>query len=179
MNLLRGRVHRLEALIEGLLAYSCVGRIQTATSKVSVATLIDEILNSLALPPTFTIEIEPLLPTLVTERLPLEQVFTNLISNAIKHHPRTDGRVQISVQERGRFYEFAVADNGAGIAPGHHERVFGIFQTLEPRDKSENTGVGLAIVKKIVESQGGTIWIESQEGEGATFRFTWPKQPTK
>ncbi|MBV9388864.1 MAG: PAS domain S-box protein [Chroococcidiopsidaceae cyanobacterium CP_BM_ER_R8_30] len=179
MNLLRGRVHRLEALINGLLAYSRVGRLRTETSKVSVTALLNEIIDSLGFPQTFTIEVEPLLPTLVTERLPLEQVFTNLISNAIKHHPRADGRVQISAREQGKFYEFTVADNGAGIAPQYHERVFGIFQTLEARDESENTGIGLAIVKKIVESQGGTIWIKSQEGEGATFYFTWPKQPTK
>ncbi|MBV8885655.1 MAG: PAS domain S-box protein [Chroococcidiopsidaceae cyanobacterium CP_BM_RX_35] len=179
MDLLRGRVHRLEALIDGLLAYSRVGRLETATSKVSVTTLVNEVIDSLAFPPTFTIEVEPLLPTLVTERLLLEQVFTNLIGNAIKHHPRTDGRVQISAQKQSKFYEFAITDDGAGIAPQYHERVFGIFQTLEARDKSENTGIGLAIVKKIVESQGGTVWLESQEGEGATFRFTWPNQPTK
>jgi signal transduction histidine kinase len=115
------------------------------------------------------------MPTFMTERLPLEQVFTNLISNAIKHHPRLDGKVQISVQDLNSFYEFTVADDGAGIAPQYHEKVFGIFQTLEARDKSENTGIGLAIVKKIVERQGGTICLESQEGQGATFRFTWRK----
>ncbi len=179
MNLLRGRVHRMEALINGLLEYSRVGRLETATATVSVATLLAEVIDSLAPTETFTIEVEPNMPTLVTERLPLEQVFANLLSNAIKHHPRTDGKVQISVQDQGKLYEFAVTDDGAGIAPQYHEKVFGIFQTLEARDKSENTGLGLAIVKKIVEGHGGTIKLESQSGQGATFRFTWPKQPTK
>lgn len=179
MNLLRGRVHRMEALINGLLEYSRVGRLETATATVSVATLLAEVIDSLAPTETFTIEVEPNMPTLVTERLPLEQVFANLLSNAIKHHPRTDGKVQISVQDQGKLYEFTVTDDGAGIAPQYHEKVFGIFQTLEARDKSENTGIGLAIVKKIVEDHGGTIKLESQSGQGATFRFTWPKQPTK
>jgi hypothetical protein len=175
MDLLRGRVHRMEALINGLLQYSRVGRFETAKVTVSVASLLAEVIDSLAPPETLTITVEPNMPTLVTHRLPLEQVFTNLISNAIKHHPGKDGKVQISVQDQGLFYEFAVADDGAGIAPQYHEKVFGIFQTLEARDKSENTGIGLAIVKKIVEGQGGSIRLESQEGQGARFSFTWSK----
>jgi len=175
MDLLRGRVHRMEALINGLLQYSRVGRLDTKKSTVSVATLLAEVIDSLAPPETFTIEVEPNIPILVTERLPLEQVFTNLISNAIKHHPRQDGKVRISVQDQKSFYEFAVTDDGAGIAPQYHEKVFGIFQTLEARDKTENTGIGLAIVKKIIEGQGGTIRLESHEGQGAKFCFTWAK----
>lgn len=175
MNLLRGRVHRMEALINGLLQYSRVGRFETATATVSVTNLLAEVIDSIAPPPTFTVEVAPNMPTFVTERLPLEQVFTNLISNAIKHHPKVDGKVQISVTDQGAFYEFAVADDGHGIAPQYHEKVFVIFQTLEARDKVENTGIGLAIVKKIVEGKGGTIRLASQEGKGATFYFTWPK----
>lgn len=175
MDLLRGRVHRMEALINGLLQYSRVGRFETAKVTVSVASLLAEVIDSLAPPETLTITVEPNMPTLVTHRLPLEQVFTNLINNAIKHHPRKDGKVQISVHEQGSFYEFAVVDDGAGIAPQYHEKVFGIFQTLQARDKSENTGIGLAIVKKIVEGQGGSIRLKSQEGQGASFSFTWPK----
>lgn len=175
MNLLRGRVYRMEALINGLLQYSRVGRLQTKTATVSVAALLAEVIDTLAPPETFTVVVESNMPTLVTQRLPLEQVFTNLIGNCLKHHPRIDGKVQISVQDRGLFYEFVVTDDGSGIAPQYHEKVFGIFQTLEARDKSENTGIGLAIVKKIVESQGGIIRLESQEEKGATFRFTWSK----
>ena len=115
------------------------------------------------------------MPTIVTEKLPLQQVFTNLISNAIKYHPRQDGRVSISVQEYASHYEFVVADDGDGIAPEYHDKVFGIFQTLLPRDTIESTGIGLAIVKKIVEQQGGTIRLKSQPGQGAAFYFTWKK----
>jgi signal transduction histidine kinase len=118
----------------------------------------------------------PGMPTLITERLPLEQVFANLISNGIKHNHRSDGQIVISVAEQTDFYEFFVADNGPGIAPEFHEKVFVMFQTLKARDTVENTGVGLAIVKKIIEDKGGTISLDSDLGQGATFRFTWSKQ---
>ncbi len=179
MNLLRGRVHRMEALIDGLLHYSRVGRLRTELQLVDVETLLAQVIDSLAPPPKFTITVMPDMPTLWTERLPLEQVFANLISNAIKHNPRPDGQIVISVQEYAHCYEFAVTDNGPGIAPQFHDKVFVMFQTLEPRDKVENTGVGLAIVKKIIEDQGGIITVESEQHQGATFRFTWPKQPVE
>lgn len=175
MNLLRGRVHRMENLINGLLQYSRVGRIKREAQPVDVGRLITEILDSLSIPPDFTIEVRGEMPILVTEELPLQQVFTNLISNAIKHHNRADGRVVISVEEQENCYRFSVADDGVGIEPEYHEKVFGIFQTLEARDTKENTGIGLSIVKKIVESQRGEIALESQRGEGATFWFTWQK----
>lgn len=176
MDLLRGRVHRMEALIEGILQYSRVGRLKRSIEEVDVENLLQEILDSLAPPPTFTIAIQPGMPQLMTERLPLEQVFSNLIGNAIKHHDRLDGQVKICVQDQGDFYEFSVADDGPGILPQYHEKVFVIFQTLLARDKMENTGIGLSLVKKIVEDKGGRVWIESDIGKGAIFRFTWPKQ---
>jgi PAS domain S-box-containing protein len=177
MNLLRGRVHRMEGLIEGLLQYSRVGRIEVPSEMVKVEKLLAEIIDSLAPPSGFEVKVEPGMPTFVTEKLALQQVFSNLISNAIKHNRSESGHVKISVKELDEFYEFSVADDGPGIAPQYHDKVFVIFQTLEARDKVENTGIGLSLVKKIVEGQGGTISLESAEGEGATFRFTWPKQP--
>ncbi|WP_278187371.1 PAS domain S-box protein [Microcoleus vaginatus] len=177
MNLLRGRVHRMEGLIEGLLQYSRVGRIQVPSEMVKVENLLAEIIDSLAPPSEFEVKVEPGMPTFVAEKLPLQQVFANLISNAIKHNRAESGHVKISVKELEDFYEFSVEDDGPGIAPQYHDKVFVIFQTLEARDKVENTGIGLSLVKKIVEGQGGSISLESAEGEGATFRFTWPKQP--
>ncbi|WP_413164485.1 PAS domain S-box protein [Capilliphycus salinus ALCB114379] len=175
MSLLRGRVHRMENLINGLLQYSRVGRIQAKAEKVEVGKLLEDVIDSLDPPSTFTIEIEGEMPTLITQRLSLEQVFSNLISNAIKHHERPDGRVTVKSVARGKFYEFSVTDDGPGIAPQYREKVFTIFQTLKPRDEAENTGIGLSIVKKIIETQGGTIELESDLGQGATFRFSWPK----
>jgi len=175
MQLLRGRVHRLEALINGLLEYSRAGRLKSEPESVEVEALLTQVIDTFATPTQFSIEVAPGMPKLVTERLPLQQVFTHLIGNAIKHHPAPDGTVKISVQERGDAYEFAVADDGAGIAPRFHERVFVMFQTLKAKETVENIGVGLAIAKRIVESKEGSIRLESQEGRGSTFYFTWPK----
>jgi PAS domain S-box-containing protein len=175
IQILRGRVHRLEALINGLLEYSRVGRTEIAPETVDVAKLLANIIDSLDPPPTFTIEIEAGMPTLTAKKIPLFQVFSNLIGNAIKHHHRDNGHIKISVRDRGKFYEFAVTDDGPGIDPKHHERVFDIFQTLQSRDQIESTGIGLAIVKKIIEAEGGTIHLESKLGDGSTFRFTWVK----
>jgi signal transduction histidine kinase len=174
MDLLRGRVYRLEALIDGLLAYSRIGRYEVPNDRVNVAQLLVEIVDSLAPPPTFTITIHPNMPTFTTKKLLLYQVFSNLINNAIEHCDRPDGNVQIFVRHGGQNYEFSVVDNGPGIAPEYHERIFVIFQTLKGRDVKENTGIGLSIVKKIVETEGGEIAIESELGKGTTFRFTWP-----
>jgi signal transduction histidine kinase len=118
------------------------------------------------------------MPTFLSERVPLQQVFINLIGNAVKYTSaaRADGAVDISWRHAGDFYEFAVRDNGPGIAPEFHERIWGIFQTLEARDRVEGTGIGLSVVKKIIETRGGRVWVESTAGRGATFRFTWPKR---
>ncbi|MBF2026071.1 MAG: CHASE3 domain-containing protein [Oscillatoriales cyanobacterium C42_A2020_001] len=177
MQLLRGRVHRMEALINGLLEYSRIGRVKTSIETISLTKLLAEIVDSLAPPSTFAIHISPELPTFKAKVLPLRQVFANLIGNAIKHHDKDAGHIQISVKDLGTFYEFAVADDGPGIHPDFHQKIFTIFQTLQARDTKESTGIGLSIVKKIVETEGGTIRVESQEGQGSTFYFTWLKTP--
>ncbi|MBF2019425.1 MAG: PAS domain S-box protein [Hydrococcus sp. C42_A2020_068] len=175
MELLRQRVYRMESLINGLLQYSRVGRSEVATETVNVGELLDEVLDSLAPPATFTISVPPQTPTIVAKRLLLTQVFANLIGNAIKHHHRPDGRIEITATEKGDYYEFAITDDGPGIAPEYHERIFGIFQTLKANHSHESTGIGLSIVKKIIETEGGEIVLESELDKGATFRFTWPK----
>jgi signal transduction histidine kinase len=142
---------------------------------VHVSTLLSEVIELLAPSPNVLIVVEPEMPTLKTERVLLEQIFINLISNALKHAKSANARVQVSVQDVGKFYQFAIADNGSGIAPKYHEKIWLIFQRLEARDKVEGTGVGLSIVKKIVESRGGRVWLASDLGTGATFYFTWPK----
>ncbi|MEG3439293.1 PAS domain S-box protein [Pannus brasiliensis CCIBt3594] len=174
MELLRGRVQRMIHLIDGLLEYSRVGRWTVETEPVSIAALLAEIIDSIAPPPTFTITIADPMPTPLTKRLPLRQVFANLIGNAIKHHDRPDGHIEISARDLGDRYEFSVRDDGPGIAPEHHDRIFGIFQTLKSVDNAESTGIGLTIVQKILDTEGGSIALESDIGKGATFRFTWP-----
>ena len=180
LSLMRQRVHRMEKLISGILALARVGRVVQANETVFVRTLLREVVDMLNPPAGFRVELPFFLPTLTTNAVQLQQVFSNLISNALKyhHHPAT-GTVHIGCDDAGEFYLFSVTDDGPGIDPEYHERIFVIFQTLTERDTLESTGVGLAIVKKIVERQGGRIGVKSAEGQGATFSFTWPKQPPK
>jgi PAS domain S-box-containing protein len=173
MELLRNRVYRMESLIDGLLQYSRVGRTEVAAEMVNVRDLLFEIVDSLAPPVTFAIEIQQTMPTLFAKQLLLSQVFSNLISNAIKHHDRPNGKIVIGAIAREDCYEFSVSDDGPGIALSDRDRVFEIFQTLKSSEKNENTGIGLSIVKKIVETEGGEITLKSELGKGTTFRFTW------
>ena len=172
---LRGRVQRMEKLLDDLLAYSRADRYTYPEERVDTAELVDDIVRLVAPSEGFTVMVPEPMPALVTQRVPLEQVLRNLINNAIKHHHRSDGFVQVTAHDLGDFIEFAVTDNGPGIAAEFHERIFQIFQTLKPRDHVEGSGMGLAIVKKVVEGRGGVVSVESEVGQGATFRFTWPK----
>jgi PAS domain S-box-containing protein len=174
LALLRGRVTRMEGLIEGILQYSRAGRQQGERELVDTGALVREVIEFLDPPESLTFVVEDGLPAFETEKLPLEQVLMNLIGNAIKHHDRPGGEVRVGMRESGGIPHFFVADDGPGIAPEYHDRIFGIFQTLEARDRVEGTGIGLSLVKKIVQTRGGRVWVESEEGKGATFRFSWP-----
>jgi PAS domain S-box-containing protein len=176
MRLLRGRVHRLEALINGILTYSRAGRSQDRPEVVNLGKLVREVVELLAPSKEVTVVIPEDLPTVQTERVPLQQVLLNLIGNAIKYAAKSDPRVIVTCSDEGDGYSFMIRDNGSGIAPEFHARIWIIFQTLEPRDKVEATGIGLSIVKKIVESRGGRVWIDSALGAGAAFHFYWPKR---
>ncbi|MGV3639853.1 MAG: sensor histidine kinase [Adhaeribacter sp.] len=173
--MMRIRVHRMENLINGILALARIGRVKEVQEVVDVNQLLLESIDMVAPPEHMQVEVTSQMPVLYTARVPLQQVFTNLISNAIKYHDRENGHVTVSCQEDKLFYEFSVTDDGPGIDPEYHDRIFVIFQTLQERDAVESTGVGLAIVKKIIERQGGTIRVDSAPGMGATFTFTWPK----
>jgi light-regulated signal transduction histidine kinase (bacteriophytochrome) len=176
MRLLRGRVQRLTTLIDGILAYSRAGRMLVKPERVDTGKLVSEVVD-LQVPDEIQIEVAPGMPTVEAERIPLQQVFMNLLGNALKYASAARADVQIRVQWRdiGDAYEFSVSDNGPGIPQAFHQRIWGVFQTLESRDKVEGAGIGLAVVKKVVETRGGRVSLESSEGEGATFRFTWPK----
>jgi PAS domain S-box-containing protein len=175
MTLLRSRVDRMASTIDELLDYARIGRTHESIEPVCVTTLLAETIESLAPPSTFSISVAPNLPTLHTKRLLLSQVFANLIGNGIKHHHRFDGSIQISGQECGDFYEFGVADDGPGIAPENHDKIFTIFQAVNPQNRQDSTGIGLAIVKKIIETEGGTIRLASALKQGTVFYFTWPR----
>jgi PAS domain S-box-containing protein len=176
-RMLMGRVHRMEALIDGILAYSRAGRTATEPEMIDCGRLVGSVVDLLSPPDSVTIHVAPGMPRLRTERLPLEQVLMNLIGNAIKHgHVDRPGvTIHVSGRDKGDAVEFTISDDGPGIAPEYQERVWGIFQTLISRDKVEGTGVGLALVKKIVERRGGQVSLDSAPDRGATFRFLWPK----
>ena len=174
---LRGRVRRMERLLDDLLTYSRAGRHLHEPAWVDIEALVRDIYFMLAPPPGFVLDIQGPLPRLYAERVPLETVLRNLVANAIKHHDRpAEGWVRISVVDKDDWVEFTVADNGPGIEPEYHARIFLVFQTLKPRDQVEGSGIGLAVVKKTVENQGGQIAVISHPGRGAAFLFTWPKR---
>ncbi|WP_181306583.1 ATP-binding protein [Rufibacter sp. XAAS-G3-1] len=177
LSILRSRVHRMENLINGILAYSKVGKQVLPSTSFSAQEVVKETLENLSPPDTFRIHTPAVLPTITGERTLFYQVMSNLLSNAFKYHHTQHGNIEIRAKVLPDFYQFEVQDDGPGIPKEYQAKVFGIFQTMEARDVKESTGVGLSIVKKIVEEKGGQVWIESEKGQGTTFLFTWPKVP--
>ena len=163
-------------LIEGLLEYSRIGRTADSENLVDTGQLVAEIIDSLSPPKGFTIKIRGTMPTFFVDRLQFGQVFSNLISNSLKHHGGRKGTIKVKGESFGEVYQFSVCDDGKGIAPENLERIFDPGFTLESSDLESSTGIGLALVKKIVEEHGGTIRLKSKPGEGTCFYFTWPKK---
>ena len=163
----------MRAMIDGVLEYARAGRDECAPEVVDVGALLDHIVALLAPPPHVSVAAEGPLPTLRTARAPLQQVLQNLVDNAIKHARRDDARVRVRARLTNDWYEFAVADNGPGIPAQAQERIWALFHTLEPKRGTESTGIGLAVVRRLVETHGGRVWVESS-GAGATFHFLWP-----
>ncbi len=172
---IKGRVARMEALINGLLAYARADKQTSELETLNMDKYIHDLIDFIGLPANCKIKLGEFMPVIRTDRIKLQQVLINLISNSINYNDKEDIRINVTIEDKGEFLQFSVEDNGPGIDPKYHEKVFVIFQTLQPRDKFESTGVGLAIVKKIVEDMGGEIWIDSLMGIGSSFRFTWPK----
>ena len=175
ISLIRGRLIRAENLIRGILTYARIGRELQIREEVSLNNLFDDIRENVALRPGLSLRVPTGLPVLVTERIPLQQVLTNLIGNAIKYHDKPNGQINVWFRDLKTHYEFAVEDDGPGISKIYHDKIFMIFQTLQERDSFESTGVGLAIVKKILDDRKQNIYVNSQPGKGSTFTFTWPK----
>jgi signal transduction histidine kinase len=175
LQLIQSRVIQMNTLINGLLQYARVGRENVDSISVNLSHLLAEVVDLLDPPTEFQIQFPPNLPTIETQVLLLKQVLSNLIGNAIKYHDLSNGKVEILVEDYESCLHFKVIDDGPGIAPENHKKIFSIFQTLVSRDDLKGTGIGLTIVKKIVESRGGSVWVESELGKGSTFSFTWPK----
>ena len=179
LRLLRSRIARMEMLLDDLLAYARVGRATDSVVSVDTRALLEHIFEMQAPAKPIELILASDMPVLNCQKVPLELVFRNLISNAIKHHDKPQGTIRVSASQTPDGYAFTVQDDGPGIPLVHQERVFAMFQTLKPRDAVEGSGVGLAIVKKAVESVGGTVTLESDGQHGCTFCFTWPTNDLK
>lgn len=177
LGLLKGRVGRMSELIDSILHYSEIGRTAKRVEQVDLNVLVPEVIGQLDPPEHIAITVNADLPTIVSEKGRLIQLFQNLISNAIKYMDKPQGLIEVGCVPQDEFWRFSVADNGPGIDQKYFSKIFKMFQTLTRRDEVESTGIGLAVVKKIVDLYGGNVWVESTVGEGTVFYFTLPQAP--
>jgi len=175
MALLVKRVRRMHSLIESLLQYSVLGRFVDKMVKTDLNETVDEVIAELNPPPNIQISIVNRLPVLMFERDLLKMLFSHLIGNAIKFIDKETGEIKITCAEEHNVWLFGIHDNGVGIDEKYFDKIFQIFQTLTPRDEFESNGIGLTIVKKIVDMYGGSLWVESIPKVGSVFSFTFPK----
>ena len=180
LRLMQVRVARMEALVDGVLAYARAGRTAALEQEtIDTSALVREVIDLLVQAPGGgTVVIETALPPVHAVKTPFQQVWMNVISNALEHGTKEGGDVRVGARDGGGEVIYYVTDTGPGIEPQFHERIFGLFQTLSPRDNIEGTGIGLAVVKKLVEQQGGRVWLTSTVGVGTTFYFVYPALPS-
>jgi signal transduction histidine kinase len=166
----------LSEMIGSILEYSRQSLSQQEIEEVDTGLLVSEISFMLMPPPNIKIVVSDKLPVLFTRKLKLQQVFQNLLSNAIKYMDKPEGLIEVKAENKDKFYLFSVKDNGPGIAKQDKEKIFNLFYVTDNRSqKDSETGVGLNILKMLVEEQGGSIWVDSQPGVGSTFYFEWSK----
>lgn len=177
LDLLTNRLKLMHNLIEGILKYSRVGRSEDQKEIIDIQAMVEDIIGMISAPTNIEITIEDQLPKILSESTLLHEIFQNLIDNAIKYMDKNQGVISIGCIDENTHWVFKVADNGPGIEEGNFNKIFKIFKTLSKGDDIDSTGIGLALVKKIVERKGGRIWVESSLGAGATFVFTIPKTP--
>lgn len=175
LSLLIGRAHRMNSLIEGILQYSRAGRNDVTLEAVDSKTLCTEVVAALSPPRSINVVIGDAMPVVVYDQTHLSQVFQNLIDNGVKHLGKPAGEIVVSAHDLPVVWEFHVKDDGVGIPQEHFDRIFKLFQTLKPKDEVESTGIGLSLVKRIVERHGGNVGVRSTLGQGSEFFFTIPK----
>ncbi|NTW99344.1 MAG: PAS domain S-box protein [Geobacteraceae bacterium] len=175
LEMLVGRVKRMHDLIEGILQYSRIGRVKEDVVMVDLGEVIGQAIEMVSPPGHIRVEVKGGLPKVKGDRTRMQQVFQNLLSNAVKYMDKEEGMIEIGSREAPEEWEIYVKDNGPGIEEKYHEKIFQIFQTLSPRDERESTGIGLTIVKKIVEGYGGEVKVVSEVGKGSEFRVKLPK----
>ena len=176
VRMLVERAEQMSALIDDILRYSRVGHDNTKKQVLDSNVVLSEVIAGIDTPENIEITVENELPVLECEKVHIIQVFQNLLTNAVKYIDKPVGQVKIGCIEEDEFWKFYITDNGCGIERKHFERIFKLFQTLSPGSGVENTGIGLSIVKKTVELNGGSVSVESEVSKGSTFSFTFPKQ---
>jgi signal transduction histidine kinase len=176
MRLLLERVELMHQLIEGVLRYSRASNAKEEPVRVDLNEFVPAVIDMLDAPDNIEITVQDDLPVIDCQEVQLIQLFQNLLSNAIKYMDKPQGRIDVGCTEENGFWKFSIGDNGPGIEERHFERIFKMFQSLSVTGDLTGSGIGLTVVKKIVELHGGSIWLESQVGEGSTFFFTLPKQ---
>lgn len=174
LGLIASRVVRLGKMVDGILAYSRAGRHLEDRLKVNLDDVVRNVIELLAPPSHITIQIVSPLPQVVMEYYKAQQVFQNLLSNAIKFMDKPTGHISISCIRVESCWRFTIADNGPGIEAKYCDKIFDLFQTLNRRDAVESTGIGLSLIKKIIDLESGKVWVESTVGEGTSFHFTLP-----
>ncbi len=175
IDLMLGRLERMDGLLEGILQFSRIGRIREALADIDTLALVEQIVREANVPDNIDVMVGRNLPIIRGERGRIEQIFKHLIDNALKFMDKPEGKVLVDGEDAGDHWRFRVSDNGPGIDPAYHEKVFQLFQTLAPRDEFESSGMGLTLVKKIVEVSGGKVDLESEMGKGSAFIITLPK----
>ncbi|MBL4604707.1 MAG: GAF domain-containing protein, partial [Flavobacteriaceae bacterium] len=172
-NLLLKRIDRMDLLINGILSYASIDKIEKKDKKINLEVIVNDIVDTVHISESFSIKIVDKLPIIHGDSYKVIQLFQNLISNAIKYTDKEKGLIQIGCKENGEFWKFTISDNGIGIDEKYFKKIFQVFQVLE--ESEESTGVGLSIVKKIVDYYGGEVWLTSELEKGTTFFFTLPK----
>ncbi|WP_411893324.1 sensor histidine kinase [Winogradskyella sp. A2] len=172
INTIRESVEKMDTLINGILEYSTIGKNKIEAYPVDINLLLNDILKIIEVPNHITIEVRKL-PIINGDKYRLQQLFQNLIGNAITYNDKPKGMIVVGYKEEDESYEFYIKDNGKGIDEMYYDKIFKAFEKLE--NNANSTGIGLSIVKKIVDLYGGKIWLESQVNEGTTFFFTIKK----
>ena len=173
LNLMQDKIASMDQLITGILRYSSIGSEKARFEICPTLKLVQQLKATIYWPEQIALRFNGTMPSIKADKTQLQQLFQNLLSNAISHMDKPKGQIEIGYNDLGDLHKFSVKDNGIGIPKAYQEKIFEIFETLESGKGS--SGIGLSIVKKIVQLHGGTIWVKSEYGAGATFYFTIKK----
>ena len=174
LKMIENKVEKMDHLIHGILTYSKIDTLELTNEKINLNDVINNIINIIHIPDNIKVTIVSKLPTIVADKYRIQQLFQNLIGNAVTYIDKPNGLVEVDYIEEKQHYIFSIKDNGPGIAKENQEKIFKIFQSFTKHDRS--TGIGLSIVKRIISNYNGDIWIESELNLGSTFFVKLPKK---